>query len=88
MAVFVVVVVVLIVVVVVCFLFLRFPRLQHCFSLQSKLHVFLELPGGLVVKTQHCHLCCRASIPGLGTDIPHQVVVQCGQERKKETMFS
>lgn len=86
MAVFVVVVVV--VVVVVCFLFLRFPRLQHCFSLQSKLHVFLELPGGLVVKTQHFHLCSRVSIPGLGTDIPYQVVVQCGQERKKETMFS
>ena len=29
-----------------------------------------EFPGGLEVRTQHCHCCGSGSIPGLGTDPP------------------
>ena len=34
-----------------------------------------EFPGGLMVRIQHFHCCGPGSIPGLGTEIPHQAAV-------------
>ena len=41
---------------------------------------YREFPGGLVVRTQHCHHCSLDSIPGLGTEIPHQATAHLGQK--------
>ena len=34
--------------------------------------------GGLGVRTQHFHHYGRCSVPGLGTEIPHQTTACCG----------
>ena len=44
-----------------------------------------EFPGGLMVMTQHFHLCCTGLIPDLGTNIPYQATTPHGQ-KKKPTM--
>ena len=36
-----------------------------------------------MVRTQHFHLCGLGSIPGLGTEIPHQAAIHCGQKNKQ-----
>lgn len=41
-------------------------------------------PGGLVVSTQGFHCCGLGSIPGLGTEIPHQVTAFHDQKKRKE----
>ena len=40
-------------------------------------------PGSLVVRTQCFHCCGLASIPGLGTEKPHQATAHC---RKKKVV--
>ena len=41
-------------------------------------------PGDLVVRSQHFHCCGLGSIPGLGTEIPHQSAAHNSQKKKKK----
>ena len=43
-----------------------------------------KFSGGLVVRTQCFHCCGPSSIPGLGTEIPHQAAECPGQRKKKK----
>ena len=43
----------------------------------------MEFPGGLVVRIQCFHHSGPGSIPGLGTEIPHQDATHCRQTNKK-----
>ena len=45
---------------------------------------FWEFLGDLVVMTWHFHNCSPGLIPGLGTEIQHQVVARFGQNGKKK----
>ena len=42
-----------------------------------------EFPGGLEVRTWCFHGCGLGSIPGLGSEIPHQAAPCCGKKKKK-----
>ena len=42
-----------------------------------------EFPGGLGVQTRYFHSCGPYSIPGLGTEIPHQSSAHHRQKTKK-----
>ena len=46
-----------------------------------------EFCGSLVVRILHFHCCSPGSLPGLGTEIPHQAAA-CQIKRKKMTSFS
>ena len=43
-----------------------------------------EFPSGLVVRIQHFHHCGLGSIPGLGTEIVHQVTACFSEKEKKK----
>ena len=38
---------------------------------------------GLVIRIRCFHCCNLGSIPGLGTEIPYQATLRCGQKNKK-----
>ena len=44
-----------------------------------------ELPGGPAVKAPRFHCCTPGSVPGLGTEIPHQAAAGCGQRNQNQT---
>lgn len=41
-----------------------------------------EFPSDLLISTQHFHCCSPGLIPGLGTEILHQVAAFSGQKKK------
>ena len=41
-----------------------------------------EFAGGLVVMIQHFHCCSLGSIPGLGTESPHQAAARRSQKKQ------
>ena len=45
-----------------------------------------EFPDGLVVRIWHFHHFCLGSVPGLGTEIPHQATVCCGPKKPTQNI--
>lgn len=43
-----------------------------------------EFPSDLLISTQHFHCCSPGLIPGLGTEILHQVAAFSGQKKKQK----
>ena len=61
---------------------IKYLRTQEYFTQEPVLkNLIEEFPGGLVVRIWHFHCHRHGSIPGLGTDLPHQAAAHCSQKK-------
>ena len=72
-------------------LYLLLPHAGYCpficKNVQKDSPLLMGFPGGLVVRIWCFHCCGTSSVPGLGTEIPHQATARTGRKKERHSPF-